>query len=74
MKKDEKFYRNDVQNLKNVIKDLAPYLKPTAHSEDNFIEGIEKDNILAVQWHPERLTHDRCHLNLAKYFIDKCRH
>ena len=57
-----------------VIKDLAPYFKATAYSEDNFIEGIEKDNILAVQWHPERLTHDRCHLNLAKYFIDKCRH
>ena len=40
----------------------------------NDIKTIEKDNILAVQWHPERLTHDKCHLNLAKYFINKCRH
>lgn len=26
----------------------------SARTEDNIIEGIEKDNIIAVQWHPEK--------------------
>lgn len=39
------------------IKDLAPGFKITAISNDGIIEGIEKDNILAIQWHPEAL-HD----------------
>lgn len=39
------------------IKDLAPDFKITAISNDGIIEGIEKDNILAVQWHPE-ILHD----------------
>lgn len=54
------------------IKTLAEGFKATAYSEDGLIEGIEKDNIIAVQWHPERLTQDEAHLNIAKYFIQKC--
>lgn len=37
------------------IKDLATGFKVVALSEDGIIEGIEKDNIIAVQWHPESL-------------------
>lgn len=47
------------------IKDLAPDFKITAISNDGIIEGIEKDNILAVQWHPE-ILHD---INLFKKFF-----
>ncbi len=39
------------------VKDLAPNFKITAISEDGIVEGIEKNNIVAVQWHPETL-HD----------------
>ncbi len=54
------------------IKKIADGFKATAYSEDGLIEGIENKNIIAVQWHPERLTHDCAHLNLAKYFIQEC--
>lgn len=49
------------------VKDLAPNFKITAISEDGTIEGIEKGNIIAVQWHPEVL-HD---MKLFKRFIEK---
>lgn len=49
------------------VKDLAPNFKITAVSEDGIIEGIEKDNIIAVQWHPEVL-HD---MEFFKSFIEK---
>ena len=35
------------------LKDVAPGFRVTAHAEDGTIEGMEKDNIVAVQWHPE---------------------
>lgn len=37
------------------IKDLANGFKISAISKDGIIEAIEKDNIVAVQWHPEVL-------------------
>lgn len=37
------------------IKDLAPGFKVMAYSEDGLIEAIEKDNIISVQWHPEKV-------------------
>lgn len=52
---------------KQAIKDLAPGFNATAISDDGIIEGIEKDNIVAVQWHPE-ILYD---LKLFKHFIDK---
>lgn len=42
---------------KQCIKDIAPNFKIMAISEDGVIEGIQKNNIVAVQWHPEVL-HD----------------
>ena len=38
------------------IRDLAPGLRPTAHSHDGLVEGIETMDdwwFLGVQWHPE---------------------
>ena len=52
---------------KQCVKDLAPNFKITAISEDGIIEGIEKDNIVAVQWHPEVLYD----MELFKRFIEK---
>lgn len=49
------------------VKDLAPEFNITAISEDGTIEGIEKGNIIAVQWHPEVL-HD---MEFFKSFIEK---
>ena len=34
---------------------LAPGVKQIAVSDDGIIEAFEKDNILAVQWHPEAM-------------------
>lgn len=52
---------------KQSINSLAPSFKITALSEDGIIEGIEKDNIVAIQWHPEVL-HD---INLFQKFVNK---
>ena len=52
---------------KQAVKDLAPGFKITAMSEDGIIEGIEKNNIIAVQWHPEVL----CDMKLFNKFIEK---
>ena len=42
----------------------------SAISEDGIIEAIEKDHVLAVQWHPERLIHDPKHLAIIqKWFF-----
>lgn len=64
-------YKNNVIEVNSYhqqsVKDLAPNFKITATSEDGTIEGIEKDNIIAVQWHPEAL-HD---MEFFKGFIKK---
>ena len=64
-------YNNDLIEVnsyhKQAIKDLAPGFKITAISEDGIIEGIEKDNIVAVQWHPE-VVYD---IKIFKSFITK---
>lgn len=51
---------------KQAVKDLAPNFKIAAVSNDGIIEGIEKDNIMAVQWHPETLKD----MKLFKEFIN----
>lgn len=44
-----------------------------AMSDDGIIEAFEKENVLAVQWHPERMIHDECHQELARTFVRMCR-
>ena len=41
-------------------------------SEDGLAEAIEKDKILAVQWHPERLTADPGHRAIFETFVRQC--
>lgn len=40
------------------IDKLGSDLNISAISEDNVIEAIEKENLIAVQWHPERLLNN----------------
>lgn len=54
------------------IDQLAPGFTVCARSEDGLIEGIEKEGILAVQWHPERLIHDPKQLTLFQTFVAQC--
>ena len=55
------------------IDKVADGFKVTALSDDGIIEGIEfGDDIIAVQWHPERMIDDHKQLELFKRFINKC--
>lgn len=40
------------------IKDLAEGFQVMAYSEDGLIEAIEKKDIIALQWHPEKINDD----------------
>lgn len=51
------------------IKDLADNFRVTAVSDDGIIEGIERGNIYAVQWHPEALMD----VKIFEHFIDICK-
>lgn len=44
---------NSYHNL--AVKEVASGFKVTAIGEDGIIEGIEKENIIGVQWHPEMI-------------------
>ena len=44
----------------------------SAVSHDGLIEGFEKDHIIAVQWHPERMILDDEHLEVARRFVQFC--
>lgn len=63
-------YNNDYIEVnsyhKQSVKDIAPDFNITAISDDGIIEGIEKDNIIGIQWHPETL-HD---IKLFKEFLN----
>lgn len=59
------------------IKNLAPVLKATAHSEDNVIEAVENTDmdsfVLGVQWHPERMFQKyREQARLFEAFVERC--
>ena len=49
------------------IKDVANGFNVSAKAEDGTIEAIEKDNIVGVQWHPERVND----LLFFRHFINK---
>ena len=57
------------------VKDVAPGLKVTAHSSDGIVEAYEGDNIIAVQFHPEKLVRagDTKWLTLFKLFMSRCK-
>lgn len=51
------------------IKDVAPGFKVSAISSDGIVEGIEKDNIIAVQWHPEVMNDTLFFKEYIKRFV-----
>jgi len=57
------------------VKDVAPGLKVTARSGDGIVEAYEGDNLIAVQFHPEKLVRagDDKWLEIFKTFIARCR-
>ena len=56
------------------IKTVAPGFKAVAWAPDGTIEAIEPDaddaRVLAVQWHPEKITHEGDDV-LFRYFVDE---
>ncbi len=57
------------------VKQVAPGLKVTAYSNDGIVEAYEGDNLIAVQFHPEKLVRagDKKWLEFFKVFISRCR-
>ncbi len=57
------------------VKDVAPGLVVTAYSSDGVVEAYEGNNLIAVQFHPEKLVRagDNKWLEFFKVFIARCR-
>jgi putative glutamine amidotransferase len=56
------------------VKDVAPGSRVTAYSPDGIVEAYENDNVLAVQFHPERMFQaDPSWLKLFRYLVDKAK-
>lgn len=63
----EEFMTNSFHH--QAIDRLANNFIISAKTKDNIIEGIEKDNIIAVQWHPEKNS-DKIQQRLLNLFKD----
>ena len=62
----------DVNSYHNqAINRLADGFKVSAISKDGTIEGIEKDNIIAVQWHPEVLMDIELFKGIIEFLFKK---
>ena len=56
------------------VKDAAPGSRVTARSSDGVVEAFENANVVAVQFHPERMFQaDPSWLGLFRYLVDKAR-
>ena len=56
------------------VKDPAPGIRITAHAPDGIVEAYEYENVLAVQFHPERMVQtDASWLALFKHFVEMTR-
>ena len=56
------------------VKDPAPGIRITAHAPDGVVEAYEYGNVLAVQFHPEKMVRtDDSWLVLFRYFLDRIR-
>jgi len=57
------------------VKNLGRDLRPVATAKDGIIEAIESTKykfIVGVQWHPERMLHDKYQAAIFKGFIKIC--
>lgn len=54
------------------VKAVGNTLKVTALGTDGIIEGIENDEVIGVQWHPECMIEEEVHLNIFKKFMERC--
>lgn len=57
------------------VQELAPALRPLAHSEDGVIEAVQVMDhpfAVAVQWHPEMMYDSQQQLKLACAFVQAC--
>ena len=55
------------------IDELAAGFVVECRSEDGLIEAISNTNILAVQWHPERMVDIPEHYAIFEYFVSLCK-
>lgn len=55
------------------IKKLADGLSVSALSEDGIIEAVEGPQIMAVQWHPERMIEDPVFQAIFDAFVQRCK-
>ena len=57
------------------VKEVAPGVRVTARSADGIVEAYEADQVLAVQFHPEKLLQrgEEKWLALFEYFVAVCR-
>ncbi len=55
-----------------IIDQLGEGLTVNALSPEGYIEGIENEHLIAVQWHPEALIADAKQLSLFQDFIHRC--
>lgn len=69
-----KIYKKDKIKVnsyhKQAIKDVAPGFRIVARCDDGTIEGIEKDNIIGVQWHPESVLDMELFEGFVKIFFE----
>lgn len=77
--KDSKLYEILKEEITDVnsyhhqaIDRLAEGFKVSARSLDGVIEAIEADNIIAVQWHPEKMRDVGRQNDIFKEFIKMC--
>ena len=55
------------------IKDLSDQLRVVAKAPDGTIEAVEGKNIIAVQWHPEKIYDIDDQKKIFDYFICMCK-
>lgn len=55
------------------LKDIGEGLKVIAKSDDGTVEAVEGDNVIAVQWHPEKIYDIREEKAIFDYFIELCK-